>query len=217
MKRASRLLLLVFFSLLFSLNAYAIVAGIEIPEYQKQILFQPGQGFQFSARVFDENNQELDLALQWHVADINGFETTIPGAIDQSGFFEASLTYTGPFKIVVIEPVSQLRDEANLEIRQASYPNQIAYIDIFPKNLSIFPGGSASLIINCYDVYGQRVPSYRFQYRVFDYYGRQVFNVLWIDSPGILHVSSFAPRGLFRVYFEDMDGPATTQITVNIY
>ena len=96
-------------------------------------------------------------------------------------------------------------------------PYQISYIEIIPSHVSVPAGFSTHLYIRCYDAFGRPVPQFWLRYWVVDFYGRYVQNVMWLNNSGILQVSSFAPRGPYRIYFQDANGPASAMVDVTVY
>ena len=96
-------------------------------------------------------------------------------------------------------------------------PYQISYIEIIPSYVSVPAGFSTHVYIQCYDAFRQPVSRFWLRYWVVDFYGRYVQNVIWLNHLGVLQVSSFAPRGPYRIYFQDANGPASAMMDVNVY
>jgi len=199
-----------------ALDDLGTVVRVEIPAFQKHVVLAKGGQYQFIATAYDAQGQTVNVPLQWKLLDRFGQETTLPGWLDQSGRFMASQFYTGPFRVVVIEPLSHISDDAWVEIQPYS-PYQITTIHIFPDVLSLSPGQSAHLYIQCLDARGQVVPNFRLNYWVIDPLGRWVNDVMWIQNGGLLQVSQFAFQGPYQIYFRDANGSASTTISVQVW
>jgi len=77
--------------LIFSIQiANADIVNVQIPSDQKRLELPLGASFKFDARVFDEQGYQVQAVLMWKVTDLNGFETALPGSIDDDGFFMSS-------------------------------------------------------------------------------------------------------------------------------
>ncbi|HBQ21284.1 MAG: hypothetical protein A2Z91_01840 [Deltaproteobacteria bacterium GWA2_38_16] len=214
------LFVLSFLGVLFSYHvASAAITRIEIPFSQKNVTLSPGSWFKFECTVWDnEEGQKLNVPLTWVIEDVGGFETTLPGWIDETGFFRADSYFLGRFKVVVTEPVSHLRDEANVQITQnPPYPYEIFRIEVFPNTLNLTRGSSAYLNIHCYNGYGERVFNYTLRYYLRDMFGRLTPSFVRIDPPGIIYASSWMPQGSYTLYFEDVNGSARTTVQLNVW
>ncbi len=216
-----------FFSFLVSLffvssSVLAIVAKVEIPCSQKNIVLTSSATYQFSANAYDENGNLYPQArFFWRILGLDGVETTIPGNIDETGLLRVAYFYSGTFRIVVTETTSGLSDSAHVDVKGGNpnpNPNgQIARIEIFPAYIGLRAGQTTQFSIFCYDAYGQRIFKYNLEYWVVDSYGFSAYNVLWIESPGILYTSPYTPRGPYTVYFRDSLGHALAQLRVDIF
>src|SRR3989344_2808204 len=121
MKRILVLFLASFFSVALAAERQMLVR-VEILPHHKNIQLQPGQTHLFGAVAFDEQGSLLpDFHPQWKITDLNDFETTIPGIIDQNGYFEAGRAYFGGFKIVAFDPETGLSDAALVNLNPPQY------------------------------------------------------------------------------------------------
>jgi len=117
----------------------------------------------------------------------------------------------------VTEPTTNISDEAIVELRDRPY-GPIASINIYPSYLRMPRGTQTFLTINCYDSYGNRITNYLLRYWVTDYFGRRLpINYIVVESPGVLRVSPFVPSGPYRIYFQDANGFARTEIRLDVF
>ena len=101
-----------------ALNVSAAIIDVSIPLHQKNLRLDPGAIYQFTADVYDDALGRLEnVALDWRLQDLNGFDTTVPGLIDNQGILHLAPFYQGRFKVFVREPASGLFDEAIVETK----------------------------------------------------------------------------------------------------
>ncbi|HLD74329.1 MAG TPA: hypothetical protein VJB34_05455 [Bdellovibrionota bacterium] len=219
MKKATLSVLVFFMISSFALAAERqMLVRVEIMAHHKNIQLQPGQTHLFGAVAFDEQGAFLpDFKPQWKVTDLDGFETTIPGTIDENGFFEAGRAYYGGFKIVALDSETGLFDEALVNVNLPPY-GQVARVSVQPQYIASARGMSHFLWVACYDFEDQVLPSCNLNYRVYDVFGvPHYYDVAFITNDSYLHVRPWAPQGQYRIEFRPLNSNAWTDIRLDVY
>lgn len=212
----SLFLFLVVSNLSFADNSNLQLVKIEIFPQHKNVTLLPGDFFQFQAiGLRDDGHVDPTYRPRWKVTDINGFETTIPGIIDQNGLFRATTTYYGPFKVIAYDEETKLSDEANVVIANQGGP--VAYIRISPDYLTTSRGMSHFLWVTCYDRNSQAMPTCYLSVNVFDVFGFLRNNVATMTNDSYIHINPWAQQGSYRVRFRDYYGTAWADLQLNIY
>ncbi len=217
MKKLLILFIASFFSVALAVETYQLVR-VEIPPHHNNIQLQPGQTHLFSAMAFDEQGALLpDFHPHWKVTDMDGFETTIPGVIDQNGYFEAGRAYYGKFKIMAYDSETGLFDQVEIQLSPYNY-GQVAHVSVQPTYITSTRGMSHYLWVACYDYEGRVLPSCSLNYRVYDVFGSpHYYDVAYITNDSYLHVRPWAPQGQYRIEFHAVNSSAWTQMRLDIY
>ncbi len=215
-KVLSLLVFLVVPFLSFADNSSLALVKIEIFPQHKNVTLLPGDFYQFQAiGLKDDGHVDPTYRPKWKVTDMNGFETTIPGTIDQNGLLQAGRAYYGSFKVVAYDEETKLSDEALVAISNQQGP--ISYIRVFPDYLTTSRGMSHSLWIGCYDRNGRQMPSCYLRVNIFDAFGFLRNNVAYMTNDSFIHIYPWAQQGSYRVRFQDYYGYAWADLNLNIY
>ena len=193
------------------------VAILIIPEQFKKMTLLPFSTIQFQVFAYDKEGNYIEGFIpQWTVTDLEGFETDVPGSIDEDGYFTARAFYIGAFKIVAIDKITGKFDEAQVTIHNDQPPYYGSRLIVSPAFVYSLPGGLRQLFIQCHDGYGRVVPCY-LRVNIFDQYFRSRRDVAQVFNNGLLQVYLSAQRGQYRIHFDDIFNSSHAEISLMVY